>query len=203
MPKKVSLFAQREQPIRWGRAVLVGSMSTVFMMSFIDVFYLMGVTPFSFEYYVGSLFNGIAYGPYSWIEGFLANLAVGGFLGIFYAYCFEYVFKRANSRLGIWVGVWHTVLAAVAVFPFFNAIHEQINSQAYPHFGLLGAGLGAPTPLLIFVGHLLFGASMGLFYGAVRADRVRNRFFEPGELGAVGDESVITSEEDHPERWAI
>ena len=62
-----------------------------------------------------------------------------------------------------------------------NIIHEFLGTQLYPTFGLLQSGLGLPTPILIYTGHLLYGASMGTFYGEVRENRVRARVFEPGE----------------------
>jgi hypothetical protein len=202
MPKKVSQFVLKEQPIHWKRAFLSGMVSSLLMMSFIDVFYLMGLTPFSFESYLGSLVLG-NHTPNSWTLGFLASLLFGGVFGLFYAYCFEYTFQRASARLGIWVGVWHSLAAALAFFPFFGIIHEFLGTGVYPHFGFFGAGLGASTPLFLFVGHLLFGMCMGTFYGSVRADRVRTRLFEPGDLGPAGDPSVVTEEDDHPERLAV
>jgi hypothetical protein len=174
--------------------------SATLMAALIDIFYLLGYTPFSFELYLGSLLRGTPYGPQNWVLGFLVNLGVGGILGIFYGYCFEYIFLKSSPRLGSWIGLWHLALAAFAVFPFFNAIHEFLNIGLYPQFGLLGWSLGAPTFLLLILGHFCFGASMGTFYGPVRLDRVHTRFFEPGETGVSHAEGGITREEDPEDR---
>jgi hypothetical protein len=201
MPKKVSKLALTEQPINWGRAILCGMIGALFMMSFIDTFYMMGITPFCFELYLGSLIRGtVQGGAHNWIVGFFANLVTGGLFGLFYAYCFEDIFQRSSARLGIWVGVWHTIVAAVAVFPFFGAVHEFMGTGLYPEFGILGVKLGLPTTILLVAGHMLFGSSMGLFYGGVRERRVRERYFEPGESGRSGSFDVITPEYDPRDR---
>jgi hypothetical protein len=204
MPKRVSELARNEQPIRWGRAITCGMISVSFMMAFIDTFYMMELTPFSFEIYLGSLIHGSHSGDHIWTVGFLANLVTGGLFGVFYAYCFEYVFYKANTKLGIWVSVWHVVAASVAIFPFFNVMHEFIGTGTYPRFGILGSGLGLDTAVMILIGHFLFGSSMGLFYGGVRAVRVREGRLgsEPGETGKPGEPGVIT-DEDAEDRVAV
>jgi hypothetical protein len=203
VPKKVSPFAKKEQPIHWGRTFLVGALSAVAMMAFIDIFYLMGITPFAFEDYVGSLIRATPYGPHNWTVGFLANCVMGGVFAIFYAYLFEYVYYGTSSRLGVWIGFLHSILAAVAIFPFFNTVHEVLGTGLYPHFGLLGSGLGGATAILIFAGHLLFGVCMGTFYGPARSDRVQGRYFEPGETVAYGEEGAITFEDAPEDRIAV
>lgn len=203
MPKKMSRFVLTEQPINWNKSILCGMLSATFMMAFIDVFYLMNLTSFSFELYLGSLLRGTQFGDQNWTVGFIANLVMGGVFGMLYAYFFEYVYYKSNSRTGIWIGLWHTLLAGLAFFPFFNALHEFIDTGLYPRFGFLGFSLGAQTPILIATGHFLFGACMGLFYGDVRAVRLRTRHFEPGEWGNQGDPDVITSELDPIDRVAV
>ena len=101
------------------------------------------------------------------------------------------------------MGLGHAVLAMVAFFPFFNILHQQIGTGLYPDFGFFGSGLGGPTPILLLIGTLLFGATMGTFYGPVRAYRVRSRIFEPGETGMPGEEGVITEEDDPIDRQAV
>lgn len=163
----------------------------------------MGFTSFSYELFVGTLLVPDPYNPQSWILGFLANLVVGSIFGLFYGYCFEYIFFRATPRFGVQVGFWHAVIAAIAFFPFFGAIHEFMGRDLYPDFGLLGIGMETPTPILIVVGTLMFGASMGLFYGPVRSARVRARIFEPGETDLSVEEGRISAEEDNRDQRAV
>lgn len=181
MPKKVSRLAQTQQPINWGRAVVSGMASAILMMAFVDAFNMMAFTPFSFERYLGTLITRNSYFVHTWTIGFFMSLVLGGLFGVFYGYCFEYVFFRANSSVGIKVGVWHSIVAALAFFPFFEAIHEFIGTGLYPKFGFLGWELGVPTSILIVAGHLLFGLCMGTFYGPVGAVRARAQVFEQGE----------------------
>jgi hypothetical protein len=71
-------------------------------------------------------------------------------------------------------------------------IHEFMGTGLFPEFGVMGVKLGAPTLILLITAHLLFGASMGVFYGPVRVKRMRTRAFEPGE---TFDRPLDTEEE--------
>ncbi len=196
MPRKLTLLELKQQPIFWFRAVVVGLIGTLIMMAWVDIFYLAGVTPFSYELYLGSLLRGTQYGGHNWTVGFLASLLVGSIFGLFYAYFFEYVYFRANVRTGLKVAFWHILAAALAFFPFFGALHEFVGTGLYPDFGVLGSGLGVFTFVLLILGHLLFGASTGLLYGGVKIQRAREAEFEPGETGVPPSLGGQTKEED-------
>lgn len=194
------LLLQGEPPMNWSRAFISGMIGAALMMAFIDAFNMMQLTGFSFELYLGSLLLGNPYGTHAWTLGFFANLLVGGLFGVFYAYCFEYVFKAASPRLGILVGLGHAAIAAFAVFPFLHILHEETRTGLYPRFGILGSGIDLAAPPILVVAHMLFGAAMGTFYGPVRLERVRMNFAEPGETGPEGAWYVITEEEDPLDR---
>jgi hypothetical protein len=179
MPKQQSEYVLNAQPIAWRRAFVAGMCSSLIMMMFIDIFYMMGATPFCLEVYVGSLLRDSMYGEANWTVGFFFNLVMGGVFGWIYGFFFEDVYKRAGSRNGIFVGFFHAILAAVAILPFFGIVGEQMGIREYPHFGFFGSGLTAAAPLVLLFSHLLFGATMGIFYGPVRMDRIRARFMEP------------------------
>jgi len=198
MPKKVSSIYLLEQPINWGRAFFCGVLGAAILMAWLDIFYMMGFTRFNLELFVGTILrNTMEYAPRAWLEGAIANLIFGGIFGIFYAYLFEYIYRRSGAKVGFLVGLIHSAFAGVAILPFFETVHEQMSLPLYPNgLGFLGAHVSAATPLLIIIGHLLFGTTMGLFYGPVRLDRIRTRNFEPGEVGYAGDPDVITAEED-------
>jgi hypothetical protein len=185
-----------EQPINWGRAFWVGMLAFMFMMFFVDCFDMMGISNFSFETYLGKLFYGETYKDRAWLVGFLLNLGMGGMFGMLYGYFFEYSFYRANARNGILVGLIHTAVAAIAVFPFFNIIHEFLGHERYAGFGILGSGQSPATPVVITLGHLLYGATLGTLYGPVRQARLRARDSEPGEFGQPGEPDVITRRDD-------
>ncbi len=204
--KKVSELEQllsQEQPIHWVRAMLTGVVGVSFMMAFIDIFSMMGITSFSYEVYLGSMIRAQDFGVHNWTVGVAANWVLGAVFGIAYAYFFEYGFGRASVKNGLRAGLWHAAFAAVAAFPFFNAVHEQQGLQRFAHFGFFGSGLEPATPLLLLVGHLIFGATVGLLYGPVRLGRVMMRLHEPGEVGSPGDPEVITEEEDPVDRAAV
>lgn len=172
------------------------------MLAFVDAFNAMGVTEFSFERYLGDLV-GTPYPAQNWMIGLMANWIVGGLFGFLYAWMFEYVLKESGSKMGLLVALGHILVAAIAIFPFFNAIHEFTDTGLYPRFGILGSGISLATPVLLITAHLLYGATMGLFYGPVRADRVRLRDFEPGEQGMPGERGVITEVDDPEDKLAV
>lgn len=179
MPKTQSWYEQNVPPINWHRAFITGMLGSFMMMMFVDIFFMMGITKFCFEDYVGSLILMNLYEPYVWSWGFVANLLIGGVFGLFYAFMFEFVFYRSNLRVGLSLGALHTIVAACAVFPFFKIVEDAAPVEIYPHFGILGSGLDAATPIILIFSHLIFGLIMGTFYGPVRMGRVRAMFEEP------------------------
>ena len=127
MPRKRTWLESHGQPINWRRAFFSGVAGTLLMLDFIDLCNMIGLTPFSMEQYLGSVFYTGSSASH-WTLGFFVNLTVGGLLSIFYAYNFEYVFKRSGVDLGTKLGFGHAVLAALFVFPFFGVIHEQLGT---------------------------------------------------------------------------
>jgi hypothetical protein len=183
MPKQRSWYELNVTPINWHRAVIGGMCASLAMMAMVDSFYMMGITPFCFENYLGSLLMMDLYSGNLWAIGFLANLAICGTFGIFYGYFFEFVYQRSGARNGIKVGFIHAIVAAIALFPFFQLIESASPVEMYPHFGFFGSGLGAATPVVLLFSHLVFGATMGTIYGPVRMARVRAIYQEPEDTG--------------------
>ena len=182
------------QPINWRRAFLSGAAGTLLMLAFIDFCNLAGLTPFSMERYLGSVFYTGSSASH-WTLGFFVNLVVGGLLSVFYAYNFEYVFRHSGVGLGTRLGFGHAVIAALFVFPFFGVIHDQLGTGV--QFGFFGAALGVATPIILLAAHLMYGACVGLFYGPVRNERIRALYSEPGEVGlSARMRGVITPDED-------
>ncbi len=197
-------------PINWARSFIVGAFAAFAMISVMDIFSMMGVTRFTFESYIATLAGGL-YTPRSWIFGFIINLALGGLFGMLYGYFFEYVFREATPMRGVMVGFAHALIAAVALFPFFQIIREQMamgreellgEAAQYMEFGFFGFGFGPETGILLLMAHLLFGLTMGTLYGPVRGDRIQMAAFEPGAFGQPGEEGVITPDEDPRDRIA-
>lgn len=197
---KIDRVMSSEQPLNWTRAFLIGSLGAIALMALLDTFTMLGVVDFSLEIFVGSMLRGSVHGVHNWTVGFIANLFVGGLFGMFYAYFFEYVFKRSSVPRGLIVGLVHSVVAALAVFPFFQILSEQIGAVAYPRFGFFGFGQGLALPALLLVGHLIYGATMGLLYGPVRLKRVRLRDHEPGERARPWERDAIRDEDDPVDR---
>src|ERR1700722_1430414 len=90
--KPVTLMEQTEQPISWSRAMLSGWAASTLMMAFMDIFYMLGLTRFSFEAYLGSLIFDSSAGTHIWTAGLFANWILGGVFGVVYGFYFENVF---------------------------------------------------------------------------------------------------------------
>lgn len=194
---KTEKLLRNEQPINWARAAIAGVWGAALMMAFIDIFTMMGITPFSLERYIGSVLLRTPFGTHVWTIGYLANLVIGAIFGLFYAYFFEYEFQKTSPQLGFFLGLAHAVLAAVAFFPFFGMVRESMGIDYQSTFGFFGLALNSATPLILLVGHLLFGATVGVLYGPVRLERVHAREFEADEIPAPGDLGVPP----YPEGW--
>jgi hypothetical protein len=179
--------------MNWGRAFISGVIGATGMIAVIDCFTGLGLTPFSLEMYLGTMIYGDPHSPYSWTLGVFATWILGGIFGFFYAYFFEFVFHRANARIGSLLGIGHAVLAAVLFFPFFQMLQHEGGTAPMPEFGFFGSGMGWLTPILLVAAHVMFGAGMGTFYGPVHADRSHARVFEPGEIASEGDDDAIAS----------
>ena len=195
--RRVSKLAKSEQPISWVRAFLSGIGGVSVMMGFIDIsFSCWAIRHFlssnTWGACCGARFTGSRIGswvssPTGWWAVSLASCTAG------------HLNMSSGAPEGESVRLWGLdmpLFAAVAVFPFFAILQDQAHTGLYPDFGFFGVGLGAPTPILLLMGHLLFGMTVGLFYGPVRAYRVRARVYEPGEsAGLPGELEVITSRE--------
>jgi hypothetical protein len=175
------MMEQTEQPINWWRAFLSAWAAATLMMSVVDIFYMLGITPFCFEVYLGSLLFASSAGTHMWTAGLFANWILAAVFSVFYGYFFENVFRRSGARPGFLLGLAHASLAAVAIFPFFNAIREFVGIRLYSNFGFFGAGLGPETPIILLLAHVIFGTTLGTFYGPVGRDRVHARFTEAWE----------------------
>lgn len=194
---------ETEQLISWPSAVGSGVASALMMMAFMDIFYILGVTPFSFESYLGSLLFNSSSGTHIWTLGLIANCVLGALFGVFYAYFFEDVYRESGARVGGFLGFYHAILAAIAIFPFFSAIREFMGIQLYSDFGFFGVGLGPQTPLLLLFAHLVFGTTIGTFYGPTGRARVRSRWFGPGVNLPAGHPDAISPQEDAEDRIAM
>lgn len=201
--KESTYNRSNDQPVGWARAFLSGVIGASLLMAFIDAFYLMGLTPFSLELFLGSMIRGTAFGPHNWTVGLFVNWILGGVFGIFYAGFFEYGFRKSSARIGLLLGLGHTVIAAFILFPIFIAVHQQMETLLYPKFGFLGGELDLSVPPLLVVGHLLFGMCVGLFYGPVRGAREEANVREPGSSGEVGDIDLINEDDDSEDRTSL
>jgi len=105
------------------------------------------------------------------VYGFLVHMVNGWIFALIYVGVFH-VLGRATWWFGALVGLLHSLLVLMVVFPLYPGIHPRMASeqrgptvvrQLEPP-GFLGLHYGARTPIAVIVPHVLFGAMLGLLY---------------------------------------
>ena len=112
----------------------------------------------SFEALLGSMF-ATSLSP--WVTGFLIHLVVGAVMGFVYAFAFETV-QKSGVMMGGGLGLAHGLMAGLFMsgLPAMNPIAPN-GSAPGPFLNHLFLG-----PLVFLLLHLLYGAVVGLVYGA-------------------------------------
>jgi hypothetical protein len=140
------------------RAVLAGFFGAVAMSAAMFFLRLAGFNV-SFEQLLGSVVN-----PQSpWLTGIVLHLTLGCVMGLVYASAFEMAMQSSGPLVGAGLGFSHAMLAGL----FMSGIPEMnpfgSGSAGAPGAFLSNIRLGPP---LFFALHLLYGAVVGLVYGA-------------------------------------
>jgi hypothetical protein len=140
----------------WSRALLAGVLGAVVISAVSAIARGVGV-PLDLEYVLGSSIVREEMAAY--MIGLVMWCALGGVLGLCYAAILRGA-EGAGAFTGATIGLVHALVVGVllALLPVFHpAIPEQI---AQP--GMLMIERGIAASLLFIVGHVMFGALMGL-----------------------------------------
>jgi hypothetical protein len=99
-----------------------------------------------------------------WPLGLAIHAAVGAIWAIFYAY----FFWSSHDWKPLWQGVVFSlgpaVLAGLIMVPQMAWMHPLVVEGRMPHPGVFAWRLGWGGPAGVFVGHLVYGAVLGLLY---------------------------------------
>ena len=106
----------------------------------------------------------------SWVIGLFLHLIISGLIACIYAVGFEYVTHTATWLAGLGFGVLHTIIGGLflAVLP---EIHPLMPSDSLPAPGPFAINYGLMTTVAFAVGHLVYGATVGLMYEVRAAHR--------------------------------
>ncbi len=95
-----------------------------------------------------------------WPTGMVLHCTVGAVWAIFYAYFFWSTFDRRPVVQGILFSVIPAILAGTVMVP---QLELMIESPGQP-LGIFAYHIGAGGPLMIIIGHVIYGAVLGSLY---------------------------------------
>ncbi|MEX2262435.1 MAG: hypothetical protein WD696_10805 [Bryobacteraceae bacterium] len=146
-----------------GRAFTAGVISGLVMVIAVALARLVGV-PIDPSMILGTML-GLTPGAGTWIIGFILFLIGSGVIGLLYGLGFEYVTHRSGAPIGIMFSLIHIVIGGL----FFGALPSlhPLMPEVVPPTGAFFSNYGNIGVLLFVLGHLIFGAVVGLLYKPV------------------------------------
>lgn len=120
----------------------------------------LGLTHLNFEMTLGTLATGP--GLNAWIVGFHLHIVLAGIFALAYAFFFE-IRHDAGVVMGVLAGVLQAVIVG-GVLGVLPLIHPRLGTElAAP--GYFASALGPGDMALLFLVHMIFGATVGALYG--------------------------------------
>jgi hypothetical protein len=110
-----------------------------------------------------------------WPTGLALHAGVGAIWAIFYAYFFWSTFEWRPAFQGLVFSSIPIVLAGLVMLPQIGWMHPLVLRGELPRPGLFAIGEGWGGPAGIVIGHLVFGATIGLLYTRPVGSPVRSR----------------------------
>lgn len=154
------------------RAIAGGIAGTLLMTIMTMVAPMMGMPKMDIAAMLGSMLGGPPpeVGNSAWLVGFIMHLMIGiAILAIGYALVNDYLPTSSSLAKGLFYGgiVW--LMAQLIVMPMMGA---GLFSSHLPQSMMMAAGS--------LMGHLIYGASLGVVYGHQPADRGVTDVASPG-----------------------
>jgi beta-glucosidase/6-phospho-beta-glucosidase/beta-galactosidase len=100
----------------------------------------------------------------SWTVGMMLHLIVGAIWAVFYAYFFWSVLSLRPVLQGLVFAFVPMPLAIFIMHPQLELMHPLVQAGQAPSADLFGLSHGLHEPLSIAIGHLVWGAVLGLLY---------------------------------------
>lgn len=151
-------------------ALLWGFVGTVVLTSLMAVGQGLGLSRMTIPFLLGTMFTP-SRDRAMWL-GSALHLANGWIFALVYVAGFE-ALGRATWWLGAAGGALHAVFVLAVLMPLMPSIHPRmvsdyygptVNRQVQPP-GFLALNYGRGTPLVGLVAHVVYGATIGGFYG--------------------------------------
>jgi hypothetical protein len=124
-------------------------------------FLLLGLPVFDLVHILGDLALGSRTGfPAWWVAGLILHLTVGAIWAVFYAYFFWSTFALPPYLQGLAFSLFPALLAGLIMVPQMDLMLDGTMQS----FGPFAFRMGWGGPLLLIVGHLIYGTVMGSIY---------------------------------------
>jgi hypothetical protein len=155
--------------IDWSSWLLWGFVATTLLTTLMSASQGAGLTRMSLPYMLGTMITPSR--DRAKLAGFLFHLANGWAFSLFYVVVFG-AWGRAGWWRGALIGVAHALFDLTALMYLLPGLHPRMASeqqgptvtrQLEPP-GFLAHHYGWPTPLVVLVAHMLYGAVLGAFY---------------------------------------
>ncbi|MHB1005762.1 MAG: DUF6789 family protein [Chloroflexota bacterium] len=149
------------------RGLIAGFAGTVAMTLLTYVAPLMGFPPMDLPMMLGTMLFAptVAFWP-----GLAVHFTIGLVLALGYALFFANLLPGRPWLRGALYGFVPWLLAMVVVMPMVGLVHPLVRAGMMPNPGFFLVGMGTVlAPIGSLLGHLVYGAVLGLVYGKPKA----------------------------------
>lgn len=142
-----------------------GFVATIVAAAFFWLTRSFGWSRFSPSLHLGCIFFRNPRTPLAETAGFVLLLVIGSsVVPALYAQVMA-VLAAVSWPAGLALGALHG-FATAAALPLFGTVSASVRAGAEPRPGTFGIEWGWPTPLVVVVGHMLYGATVGAILAA-------------------------------------
>ena len=191
-PRWIEFPEEKKSACAYGPAFAAGVLGAAIMTSILAGARRAGITPLDFPVLLGSAVTGKKAKPARQL-GLALNLFNGGLFGIAYALALEKL-GTSHWKAGILLAAPHTLAAGatMAVAPKSDRAAGHFRAAKPP--GFMARNYGWRSVLSLIGSHLVFGASAGALYGALK----RWASYSYAKIGWRTQPAILASRKSRP-----
>ncbi len=148
--------------IDWVNALWAGIAGGAGMEVFALAVYLAANSRMSMVRYWGCMLTGKNSGAATYLAGWMIHLVLSVLIGFAYAWAFEAIWQKAGWQYGLLLAAAHWAIGGL-VFPVMDRFSVCVRRGIIPPLKLYATG-DRSSFLIFLVGHLIYGAVIGLWY---------------------------------------
>ena len=147
--------------VNFKKAIVAGTLGALAWEVVIRLLSWLGLPLFDLVNVLGTMIFGSESLVWQWwIAGIFMHALVGSIWAVFYAYFFWSAFESPPPVQGILFSLFPAVLAGLIMIPQMDFMIEDARAR----YGFFAIRLGWGGSLAVIIGHLIYGAVMGIFY---------------------------------------